>query len=58
MCFLLDVPKAYDTLWRNGLWLKLWDMGVKGRMWRVIKKYMRHLEVLCFWKGRSQLCSV
>ena len=20
------------------LWLKLWDMGVKGRMWRVIKK--------------------
>ena len=26
------------TLWRNGLWYKLWDMGVKGRMWRVIKK--------------------
>ena len=23
---------------RDGLWLKLWDMGVKGRMWRVIKK--------------------
>ena len=22
----------------DGLWLKLWDMGVKGRMWRVIKK--------------------
>ena len=25
-----------DTL--NGLWLKLWDLGVKGRMWRVVKK--------------------
>ena len=32
------MQKAYDTVWRDGLWLKLWDLGVKGRMWRVIKK--------------------
>ena len=36
--FFLDVQKAYDTVWRDGLWLKLSDMGVEGRMWRVIKK--------------------
>ena len=24
-------------VWRDGLWLK-WDLGVKGRMWCVIKK--------------------
>ena len=24
-------------MWHDGLWIKLWDMGVKGRMWRVIK---------------------
>ena len=30
--FFLDVQKAYDMVWRDGLWLKLWDMGVKGRI--------------------------
>ena len=29
--FFLDVQKTYDTVWRDGLWLKLWDMDVKGR---------------------------
>ena len=32
------VRKAYDTVWRDELWIKLWDLGIKGRMWRVIKK--------------------
>ena len=35
--FFLDVQKAYDTVWRDGLWVKLWEMGVKGKMWRVTK---------------------
>ena len=34
----LKVQKAYDSVWHEGLWYKLWDMGVMGRMWRVIKK--------------------
>ena len=25
-------------MWHDGLWYKLWDMGVNGRMLRVIKK--------------------
>ena len=35
--FFLDIQKAYDSVWRNGLWLKLWNMEVKGKMRRVIK---------------------
>ena len=35
--FFLDVKKAYNIVWWYGLWLKLWDVGVKRKMWRVVK---------------------
>ena len=35
--FFLDVQKAFDIVWHDGLWFKLWELGVRGRMWRVIK---------------------
>ena len=41
----IDVQKAYDTVWRDGLWLKLWDLGVKGRM---ACNCMKYLGAQCF----------
>ena len=27
----LEVQKAYDTTWRDGLWYKMWEIGIKGK---------------------------
>ena len=32
----LDVCKAFDTVWHQGLLVKLFNKGVKGHLWRYI----------------------
>lgn len=32
----LDFRKAFDTVWREGLLRAAWDIGIRGRIWRVI----------------------
>ena len=34
----LDIKRAYDVVWREGLWDRLWTSGVRGRMWRMIQQ--------------------
>ena len=33
-------------VWRNGLWVKMWELGVRGKMWRVIKEMYRSAVLL------------
>ena len=42
-CFI-DVRKAYDSVWRDGLWKALWQKGVRERMWRVLKDYYKKVQ--------------
>ena len=53
---MLDVQKAYDIVWWDGLWLKLWDMGAKGRMWHVNKTmYEASRGVVILEGGKSDV---
>ena len=35
-CCFIDVRKAYDRVFRAGLWKRLWDVSIRGKMWRVL----------------------
>ena len=37
----LDIEKAYDSLWKEGLLIKLYDLGVRGRMFNWISDFLR-----------------
>ena len=41
----LDVSKAYDTVWTNGLFFQLNEMGLKGKIWRLM--YRAYIDFRC-----------
>jgi hypothetical protein len=39
----VDIKKAFDRVWRNGLWYKLKSLGAGGKFLRILQKlYARH----------------
>ena len=50
--FFLDVKKAYDTVWRDGLWYKMWEMGIKGKMWRIVRSLYANNRSCIFLEGK------
>ena len=43
-CAFLDIQKAYDRVWRQGLWYVLHKYGIRGRLWRVLKNLYAKVE--------------
>ncbi len=43
VCFI-DIQKAYDRVWRDGLWEKLYEYGMTGKMWRVLRNIYDSVE--------------
>uniref|UniRef100_A0A1A8L2C0 Reverse transcriptase domain-containing protein n=1 Tax=Nothobranchius pienaari TaxID=704102 RepID=A0A1A8L2C0_9TELE len=40
-----DIEKAYDTLWREGLLIKIKQMGIGGRMFKWIKNFLMGRQI-------------
>ena len=43
-CFFIDFRKAFDTVWHQGLWRRLWEEGVRGKPWRILRSLYSGLE--------------
>ena len=49
----LDVSKAYDTVWREGLWRKMQQYGVEEKFVRVCKGLYKGTEASVVLEGRQ-----
>ena len=47
----IDMEKAFDSVWRKGLLHKLYNMGVKGRMWDWLNSYFTSERSLLLCAG-------
>ena len=43
-CAFVDLRKAFDLVYRNGLWLKLYKAGISGKMLRIIKSIYEQVK--------------
>ena len=52
-CCFIDVRKAYDRVWRDGLWKALWLEGIRGKMWRIIRSLYKKIRS-CIILGKEK----
>jgi ribonuclease HI len=51
LCFV-DLKKAYDVVFRDGLWKRLLDVGIIGRMWEILVNIYRDTRSAVFVNGQ------
>jgi len=50
---MLDIQKAYDRVYRDALWVQLWEIGIKGKLWRVITDIYKEIECAVLVNGEQ-----
>ena len=52
VCYL-DIEKAFDRVWHCGLFLKLYEMGIKSELLRIIIELHRNMISCVLYKGHK-----
>jgi hypothetical protein len=54
-CAYIDYQKAFDSIWRAGLWSKLLNYGIKGKVYRVVNSLYQNVKsCICLNGTRSE----
>jgi hypothetical protein len=48
---LLDSSSAFDTVWHGGLFVKLHQMGIRGKLWRLLFESYRGMQSQVVFNG-------
>lgn len=51
LCLFLDFEKAFDSVWKCGLVVKLWDIGVHGPFLKIIDSFLFERQVMLLVNG-------
>ena len=56
-CYALfaDIHKAFDQVWRDGLYCALYAQGVRGKMWNMIQSWLNGTRATTTWNGTHGL---
>ena len=47
----IDMEKAFDSVWRDGLLVKMHKLGIRGKIWSWISDFLSDRTARCYLKG-------
>ena len=47
----IDMEKAFDSVWRDGLLVKMHNLGIRGNVWSWISDFLSDRTARCYLKG-------
>ena len=47
----IDMEKAFDNVWRDGLLVKMHNLGIRGNVWSWISDFLSDRTARCYLKG-------